>query len=296
MGALGGSRAVAAPDDWLRFREFANRFGSLLGNYMLDHWVINILAHPITKLPATPEQIGIDKNGVIDARIGMRNTIGFETWDAGQVAYEQWEKRTVADYTREIAGDAPVYEHVKMTGAILDVGGGHGAVREFIPATAQFVSVDPFIDIEQHIPAAKRSAYTCFSKPLNFIGACAEFLPFRAASFDWVHMRSMLDHVHSPDLAVMEAHRVLKPDGRMVIGLTVDGGKTGRRTFRRHTKELLRTILTSSGLRRFKDHHTFHPTFANLQKIIRDNGFEIEDVYWQPIWKDQVCYIIARPT
>jgi ubiquinone/menaquinone biosynthesis C-methylase UbiE len=107
-------------------------------------------------------------------------------------------------------------------------------------------------------------------------------------------MRSMLDHVHSPDLALMEARRVLKPDGRLVIGLYVDGGKSGKRSLDRELKEIIRAVLVSVGITRYKDHHTFHPTFANLKKIICDNGFLVDDVFWQPQWNDTVCYVIAR--
>jgi ubiquinone/menaquinone biosynthesis C-methylase UbiE len=106
----------------------------------------------------------------------------------------------------------------------------------------------------------------------------------------------MLDHTHSPDLALMEARRILKPSGKLVVGLYVDGGKSGNRPIDRQIKEAIRVVLTTIGIGRYKDHHMFHPTFANLQKVIRDNGFEIEDVYWQPQWKDQVYYITARPT
>jgi ubiquinone/menaquinone biosynthesis C-methylase UbiE len=103
----------------------------------------------------------------------------------------------------------------------------------------------------------------------------------------------MIDHVHSPDLALIEARRVLKSGGKLVIGLYVDGGKTGRRPLDRKIKELARPILVAAGFKRFKDHHVFHPTFANLQKLITDSGFSITDVYWQPAWRDQVCYISA---
>ncbi len=92
----------------------------------------------------------------------------------------------------------------------------------------------------------------------------------------------MLDHVQSPDLALMEAHRVLKPTGQLVIGLYVDGGKSGKRTLERQLKEIARTILVACGVTRHKDHHTFHPTFANLCNIITDNRFSLDDVYWQP--------------
>jgi hypothetical protein len=86
-------------------------------------------------------------------------------------------------------------------------------------------------------------------------------------------MRSTLDHVQSPDLALLEAKWVLKRDGRLVIGLYVDGGKTGKRTFDRKLKETVRSGLTSIGMERFKDHHTLHPTFANIHRQrIRDSG------------------------
>jgi len=87
---------------------------------------------------------------------------------------------------------------------------------------------------------------------------------------------------------------VLKPTGRLVVGLWVDGGKSGRRTLRQTLKEIVRPVLVAFGFHRYRDHHTFHPTFANLQKIIMDNGFSITDVYWQPQWQDNVCYITAE--
>jgi hypothetical protein len=31
-----------------------------------------------------------------------------------------------------------------------------------------------------------------------------------------------------------------------------------------------------------------------LAKLIEGNGFAMSDVYWQPYWKDQVCYVFAR--
>ena len=48
------------------------------------------------------------------------------------------------------------------------------------------------------------------------------------------------------------------------------------------------------GISRFKDRHIFHPTYAALQKIVIENGLVIDDVYWQPQWKDTVCYMVCR--
>jgi SAM-dependent methyltransferase len=261
----------------------------------LERWVLDILADPLTKLPTSPEAIGM-RNGTVDARRYLPHTIGFDIWSSGQTYYESWNRQTIEDYRAEIEHDAPVYDHIRMSGRIVDVGGGPGTVRHFLPDGVQFLSLDPFIDQWSAVPPEKMAAYPCLAKPLNFIAACAEFLPLQAHSFDWVHMRSMIDHVHSPDLALIEARRVLKPGGRLIIGLYVDGGRTGRRPLDRMIKELARPVLVAVGFRRFKDHHVFHPTLVGLQKLITDSGFSITDVYWQPAWRDQVCYISASPS
>jgi hypothetical protein len=92
---------------------------------------------------------------------------------------------------------------------------------------------------------------------------------------------------------LLEARRVLKPDGKLVIGLYVDGGKSGRRNLDRKLKEIARPILTAIGFRKFRDRHIFHPTYADLKQIISDNGFHIAVTYWQPQWNDTVCYITS---
>jgi SAM-dependent methyltransferase len=265
----------------------------------LDDWVVAILADPVTKQRAAPSDFG-GAAGVVDARIYLRNTLGFADWESGQVAYERWEvsgagyQNEVARYRAEIERDRPTYERFKLTGTILDVGGGAGTVREFLAADARFVAIDPFIDVIGRVPPAKREAYACLARPLNFVAAMAEFLPFQAESFDWVHMRSMLDHVQVPDLALLEACRVLKPGGQLLVGMYVEGGKSGRKTLDRQAKDIVKESLARVGIDRWKDHHTWHPTYVNLCKLISENGYVITDTYWQPDWNDTVCYVAAR--
>lgn len=64
----------------------------------------------------------------------------YETLSAiAQRAYEAWDKRTLEDYKIEIDGAAPVYDHIRMSGRIIDVGGGAGTVRHYLPQDAQFI-------------------------------------------------------------------------------------------------------------------------------------------------------------
>jgi ubiquinone/menaquinone biosynthesis C-methylase UbiE len=262
----------------------------------LKPWVIAILAHPVTKQPCKPESFN-NVNGIIDTRVFLKNTHGYSEWAEGQDEYENDANKgniSLAEYQSEIEGTRPVYQYYKLTGRILDCGGGAGTVREYLSDEVEFVSTDPWLQAPFASSPARKAAYTCLNRPLNFIAATAEFQPFVEESFDWVHMRSMLDHVQVTDLALLEAKRILKPGGHVLIGLYVDGGKSGVISFERRIKDSIKAVLGFIGIERWKDHHIWHPTYKNLLKLITDNGFEIEDTYWQPQWKDMVCYVCAR--
>ena len=273
----------------------------------LEDWVLKILVDPITKksipFPFCPSENVKYVNGIIDARVFLKNSYGFRDWEIGQEAFEQWEEsgegynNEVSAYKKEIEYDRPTYEHFKMHGDILDVGGLTGTVREFLSDDCRYVSVDPYLEAVFKIPYAKKEAYKCLSKRFNFIGALAEFLPFQSDSFDYVHMRSMLDHVQVPDLALKEANRVLKLNGGLIVGLYVEGGKSGRKPFVRWAKDMIKKVLELIGIEKYKDFHTWHPSHINLLKLITDNGFEVKESYWQPglksCLKEQVVYVFA---
>ena len=266
----------------------------------IDNWVESILANPVTKQPCASDNFEI-RNGVIDARVYLKNSPGYHAWLDGQDEYEDWAKsgdgydNKVENYTKEIEYDKTVYDQFEISGDFLDCGGGVSTVREFLPPDVRSVSLDPYIDAPFEVPKARFEAYKSLSSPLNFLAANAEFLPFRHQSFDWVHMRSMLDHVQVPDLCLKEAHRVLKNEASLLVGTYVEGGKSGKRKeVKRFIKDLIKEILEHIGIEKYKDHHVWRPTYSSLIKLITDNGFEIVDEYWQPHFKDTVVYIRAK--
>ncbi|MDW3094152.1 MAG: class I SAM-dependent methyltransferase [Gammaproteobacteria bacterium] len=268
--------------------------------FELDDWVKSTLADPVTKLSVSIDSFTKHYN-IIDARVHLKNTLGHSKWNSGQDAYENWETSSsgynnkVKNYRKEIQYDMPTYEYFELSGDIIDIGGGVGTVRELINTSYRFVSIDPYINAPLEVPSAKMEAYKCLSKHLNFVSAMAEFIPFKSKTFDWAHMRSMLDHVLVPDLALIEAHRILKDNGKLLVGMYVEGGKDGIIPVKEKCLDYVNNhIYPKFGINKYIDHHTWHPTYKNLVKLILDNGFEIEDIYWQPIWKDKVCYIKAK--
>jgi SAM-dependent methyltransferase len=218
----------------------------------------------------------------------------------GQIEFEKILKaggaikeNSINGYLDEIEYDRVVYEYFNLSGSVLDVGGGVGTLREFLDPSVNFLSVDPHINCFSEIPVGKIDAYSCLKVDCNFVAGMAEFLPIATQSFEWVHMRSMLDHVQVPDLALIEARRVLKGNGRLLVGMLVDGGKSGRMSFGERFRELAKSLL-SLFLKRFNDHHVWHPTYIGLVKLLEDNGFEVSREFWQPKWRNKVVYIEAK--
>jgi len=87
-------------------------------------------------------------------------------------------------------------------GRLLDVGCGPGTFRQSLSDNIEYVGIDPL---------PKRA------DGFLFVQALAEKIPFRADSFDFVLVRSALDHFCELDAFFVDAARVLKPDGKLLI-------------------------------------------------------------------------------
>lgn len=274
-----------------------------------DAWVITVLRDPLSKtaLKVLPDRLVSDygrtyplRDGVFDLRLLTASPGKFAAaWRAGQEAYERFMLSScppMPDYVQEREGVAEVYRHIPVTGRCLDVGGLDGRLRAFLEPGQEYLSIDPFLGIALNYRTSPelRHAYPFIDEPMNFICALAEHLPLTDHCFDTVHMRSVIDHFASPELALREAYRVLRSNGRLVLGTYVVGGRSGREPLRSRAKEVLRWALVTSGFKRYKDYHIWHPTYAELCALLTDCGFEIEQTQWQRSEHDRVCYILAR--
>lgn len=257
----------------------------------ISPWLEHLLVDPISKKPFIARNAeafwapcGFEyryKNGVPDFRV--RLGMAAREWLDRQITFEAWIddyfNAGEADpefYRREQERDRPMYEELKLSGRVLDVGGQLGHIRKYMDSDQEYCSIDPFIEV--HMKAKDRAnlfANYPLSTPLNFIGGYAEFLPFKDGSFDTINMRSCIDHFCIPEIALLEAYRVLTCGGKLIIGVSLEG-----QSWKAKIKEFVRPMV-SLFVHRYKDHHVWHPTYDGLIDLYRHCGFGLEKAIWQ---------------
>lgn len=278
------------------------------------------LACPISKTPLVLSDDGLLfsscglKYQVNDFRVGLEFS---EDWSDGQAEYEAFEKQwlktvnepeKLADLDRETSD---VYAEINMCGDVLDVGGAYGfTIKQANLDPNRYVSIDPInMDWDRLREYQHIDKHYSVCEPAARVRGFAEFLPFIASSFDFVHMRSCIDHFANPRLALMEAFRVLRQDGRLVVGISLEGAyKMEHEALYKRNQAGLRGVvkrmaskstavqhlisLVRKGELHQHDHHMFHPTRDSLRELIEQNGFKIEKEVWQKAYHN-VIYVQA---
>lgn len=274
--------------------------GEKMGKYVkIDNWVKDLLRDPLSKTP-----LKIDDNflwadygarypivdGIPDLRLFRNKNAShghiLSKWSRSQGKYKThaqvYKNLHIDRYFNEIKTDARVYERVPIKGRILDVGGGEGRIRAFISEGQQYLNIDPYINIFDQLGSRKNllSAYPVLRDPVNFISAFAEHLPLASECFDTVHIRSVLDHLMNPMLALKEAFRVLRKRGQLIVITSIEGGKTGQLSFKKQVKRFLQNSLPDIANVLVKDEHIWHPSYREYIKLISLNSFNISKVIW----------------
>jgi ubiquinone/menaquinone biosynthesis C-methylase UbiE len=100
-------------------------------------------------------------------------------------------------------------------GRVLEVGAGTGANLPHYPwpQITELVLVDPSPGM---LDRARRKAAE-LGRPVELVERAAEQLPFHDASFDTVVSTFSLCTIPDPAAALGEAHRVLRPSGRLLV-------------------------------------------------------------------------------
>ena len=272
----------------------------------MNSFLSEILVCPVSKAP-----LSLDNSGFLFAPCGFKYSetdlrVGLEfakDWSEGQAEYESFERcwlNTVNHPEKLLSLDnetVDVYGQIQMHGDVLDVGGAYGfVIKQAGLNPNRYVSLDP-IDIDW----SRLQKYEHIVKHYSICQAAArvrgfaEFLPFADSSFDFVHMRSCIDHFANPNLALMEAFRVLRRGGRLVVGISLEGSyKRDQAGLKGVLKRMASKFLALRQMIEIvkHDHHMFHPTRASLSELIERNGFKIEKEIWQQAYHN-VIYLQA---
>ena len=179
-----------------------------------------------------------------------------------------------------------------------------------------YVSVDAFLESFEDIDSQPEllQAYPCLAAPCNFLACYAEDLPFKSKTFDWVHMQSVLDHIGDCYRALIEAHRVLKDDGKLLIGLAVTGGQSTLEQDRKErptyvspvVRKVLRLLKNLGMIKAAKyelkvysvkpldDGHMCRWRYEDLLDLCRNTNFTITKGHWQKPPYTACVYVECR--
>lgn len=177
--------------------------------------------------------------------------------------WDRWARR----YDRTMRADRDIYGRIlhrmkkklnrNMT--VLELACGTGILSVQLAGSVKMLEATDFS--EEMIKQAKRK---CHSARLHFSVQDATALPYAPAAFDAVVISNALHIMPSPEKALAEIRRVLKPDGLLLAPtFTAAGSVLGRMKIR---------IMELSGFRVF---HKWSP--QGYLDFLRANGFTVTD-------------------
>jgi SAM-dependent methyltransferase len=169
-----------------------------------------------------------------------------------------------------------------LGGVVLDVGCGPQDFPSYALGADHLVGIDPLAGGPRRF---------------QFVKGIGEYLPFRDASFDHVVFATSLDHVLVPSLALAEAARVLKPDGKVQLWLGELASRPQRALYRvsllrrGHWRKPQRfPYETPAGA--VDPFHVKHPTVRAVVRWLRRAGLAVEKTSRPAAGH---CFVRARP-
>jgi len=213
----------------------------------------------------------------------------WEKWDAGQRDFIGWSRGTATatkPYVEEsmLRGDRLFAHRGNLTGNVLDVGGGWGLFRRWWKQSPddRFVVHDPALErFLGGAPLLYRDLYgSVLEQPMTFVVGFGEELPYADESFQEFICAAALDHTMQPERVLAEGYRCLKPGGRVLVILHLEGvagteqtlkSSFGKRLLRalRHPLKAIRRIFRGPA----HDHHMHHFTVAGVLALLEKAGF-----------------------
>lgn len=262
--------------------------------------ILSILADPIShsKLIRKGADLVSDSQFYYplgDFRLAVSKFVSKE-WGKGQIEFENYNSKYLnsskEQFERLDNETDEVYKEIPLIGRVLDVGGAYGtACKQAGVDVRDYVVLDPMVcrwaDIESN---TFKSHYSSLEGVIRIPGF-SEALPFNNSIFDTIHMRSCIDHFDNPHRSLLEARRVLKDNGKLVVGISLEGSyKLGSSRFVNLGKSLFKSSLIGKIYERLFDPHMFHPTLDSLETLCKSAGFQIVKLIYQKGYSNVVYF------
>ena len=197
-------------------------------------------------------------------------------WKELHLKFREWVKNwNRKNYDNDCKADDELYKNIKLTGKVLDVGCFCGLIRKYTNNNCEYygIDVDNYLDGENAIIFSKQCDDLVWMKPFTFSRGFAEYLPYKEDYFDTIHYRSVIDHFFNINLALSEAVRVLKNNGTIVIGTTLDD--------------------CTKTLENYTEGHCYSFDEKGIIMLLEEKGFIVESIIPQKEYK-YVKYFIGR--
>ena len=184
---------------------------------------------PFLKPEALAEFERLEGSPYLVKRGGAASTVGGAAlqaeWKAKQDMLIKWTQDPAnfneADVRQNFELYRPYFEARPglLAGNVVDVGGGWGLFRKFWREGGCYTVHDPGVERFTVAPPATLQRYfgDGLAKRAWFVEGVGESLPYRDGAYDVVMIASALDHVADPARVLAEAHRVLRPGGRLLV-------------------------------------------------------------------------------
>jgi SAM-dependent methyltransferase len=151
-------------------------------------------------------------------------TSRWKGWETRQAEMEKWYGDLVETPALAITSFKEDYSPFAraletLSGSILDVGGGSGIARHYLPHATTYIVIDPCLDWLKARWSSLAGAFPCLANKPLFVHGLGEHLPFPSGVFDAVLAFWSLNHAGDPRLVFQEVSRVLRPGGRFLAVL-----------------------------------------------------------------------------
>ncbi|RYC71116.1 MULTISPECIES: class I SAM-dependent methyltransferase [Spirosoma] len=133
--------------------------------------------------------------------------------------------KTTEITSAEIASDNPVHQRLlypytkaatMVTGHVLEIGCGWGRGLELLTkAASQYTGIDKNTELITALSAAYPASTFIAANIPPLSGADGKPLPDN--TFDFIVTFQVIEHIENDDLFIREAHRVLKPGGKLLL-------------------------------------------------------------------------------